>query len=111
MGFTSNAGVANRAGAARRQSTTARWQRTSQTPCQRWPARRCSQSEMGGSSDEHPGLAPTPDEPAPHTGGEALGSLLVSATAGGKGRVSIEFLITSLIIIATPGTGVLYTLA
>src|SRR6185503_15428769 len=29
----------------------------------------------------------------------------------GRGGMSIEFLITSLIIVASPGTGVLYTLA
>src|SRR5438094_6671464 len=31
--------------------------------------------------------------------------------AAPRGAVSIEFLITSLIVIASPGTGVLYTLA
>jgi threonine/homoserine/homoserine lactone efflux protein len=30
---------------------------------------------------------------------------------GPEGSVSIEFLVTSLVIVATPGTGVLYTLA
>jgi threonine/homoserine/homoserine lactone efflux protein len=31
--------------------------------------------------------------------------------SGGRDAVSIEFLLTSLIVVATPGTGVLYTLA
>jgi hypothetical protein len=35
----------------------------------------------------------------------------MAADRGGKGLGSIDFLITSLIVVVSPGTGVLFTLA